>query len=105
MSSEVGRGRGWILLALVVLALGLRLLGLQYGLPAVYNTFFGYDEVAHHSGIAREDSLKVLATLDKIFAHLERVARGDVRAAWAEGRPSTRAAVAVAGPADVAQTC
>ena len=45
------------------------------GLPAVYNTFFGYDEVAHHSGIDREDSLKVLATLDKIFAHLERVAR------------------------------
>ena len=45
------------------------------GVPAVYNTFFGYDEVAHHSGIDREDSLKVLATLDKIFAHLERVAR------------------------------
>src|SRR5215207_4046066 len=45
------------------------------GVPAVYNTFFGYDEVAHHSGIDREDSLKVLTTLDKIFAHLERVAR------------------------------
>jgi putative membrane protein len=45
------------------------------GVPAVYNTFFGYDEVAHHSGIDREDSLKILATLDKIFAHLERVAR------------------------------
>ena len=45
------------------------------GVPVVYNTFFGYDEVAHHSGIDREDSLKVLATLDKIFAHLERVAR------------------------------
>jgi hypothetical protein len=45
------------------------------GVPAVYNTFFGYDEVAHHSGIDREDSLKILATLDKIFAHLERVTR------------------------------
>src|SRR5829696_265537 len=45
------------------------------GVPAVYNTFFGYDEVAHHSGIDREDSLKVLATLDKVVAHLERVAR------------------------------
>jgi putative membrane protein len=45
------------------------------GLPAVYNTFFGYDEVAHHSGIDRKDSLKVLATLDKVFAHLERVAQ------------------------------
>lgn len=44
------------------------------GVPEVYNTFFGYDEVAHHSGIDREDSLKILATLDRIFAHLERVA-------------------------------
>jgi putative membrane protein len=45
------------------------------GVPAVYNTFFGYDEVAHHSGIDREDSFKILRTLDAIFAHLERVAR------------------------------
>jgi uncharacterized membrane protein YvlD (DUF360 family) len=45
------------------------------GVPVVYNTFFGYDEVAHHSGIDREDSLKILATLDRIFAHLERVAK------------------------------
>ncbi len=45
------------------------------GLPSVYNTFFGYDEVAHHSGIDREDSLKVLTTIDRIFAHLERVAK------------------------------
>ncbi|MFN8593144.1 MAG: phage holin family protein [Thermomicrobiales bacterium] len=45
------------------------------GAPVVYNTFFGYDEVAHHSGIDREDSFKILATLDKVFAHLERVAR------------------------------
>ncbi len=44
------------------------------GKPEVYNTFFGYDEVAHHSGIDRPDSLKILATLDRIFAHLERVA-------------------------------
>jgi putative membrane protein len=45
------------------------------GVPVVYNTFYGYDEVAHHSGIDREDSLKILATLDKVIAHLERVAR------------------------------
>jgi putative membrane protein len=49
------------------------------GLPSVYNTFFGYDEVAHHSGIDREDALKVLATLDKIFAHFERVGRAAPR--------------------------
>jgi uncharacterized membrane protein YvlD (DUF360 family) len=45
------------------------------GAPAVYNTFFGYDEVAHHSGIDREDSFKVLRTIDAVIAHLERVAR------------------------------
>ncbi len=45
------------------------------GLPAVYNTFFGYDEVAHHSGIDREDSLKVLTTIDHIFANLEHMAQ------------------------------
>jgi uncharacterized membrane protein YvlD (DUF360 family) len=45
------------------------------GAPEIYNTFFGYDEVAHHSGIDRPDALKVLRTLDHIFAHLERVAK------------------------------
>jgi hypothetical protein len=45
------------------------------GVPAVYNTFFAYDEVAHHSGIDRPDALKVLRTLDRGFAKLERAAR------------------------------
>jgi putative membrane protein len=44
------------------------------GVPAVYNTFFAYDEVAHHSGIDRPDALKVLRTLDQVFATLERAA-------------------------------
>jgi hypothetical protein len=43
------------------------------GVPEVYNTFFGYDEVAHHSGILSPDSLKVLHTLDAVIAHLERI--------------------------------
>jgi putative membrane protein len=43
------------------------------GVPEVYNTFFGYDEVAHHSGILSPDSLKVLRTLDDVIAHLERI--------------------------------
>jgi uncharacterized membrane protein YvlD (DUF360 family) len=45
------------------------------GTPAVYNTFFGYDEVAHHSGIDRGDAFKVLTTIDNVIAHLERVAK------------------------------
>ncbi|MCC6315879.1 MAG: alkaline phosphatase family protein [Thermomicrobiales bacterium] len=44
------------------------------GLPSVYNTFYGYDEVAHHAGIDREDALAVLTTIDRVIAHLERVA-------------------------------
>jgi uncharacterized membrane protein YvlD (DUF360 family) len=44
------------------------------GVPAVYNTFFAYDEVAHHSGIDRPDAFKVLRTLDHVFATLERAA-------------------------------
>jgi hypothetical protein len=44
------------------------------GVPAVYNTFFAYDEVAHHSGIDRPDAFKVLRTIDTVFARLERAA-------------------------------
>jgi uncharacterized membrane protein YvlD (DUF360 family) len=49
------------------------------GVPSVYSTFFAYDEVAHHSGIERIDSLKVLRTLDRVLAHFERVARDTPR--------------------------
>ncbi len=44
------------------------------GVPAVYCTFFAYDEVAHHSGIDRSDSFKVLRRLDQMIARLARVA-------------------------------
>jgi putative membrane protein len=44
------------------------------GVPAVYNTFFAYDEVAHHSGIDRPDAFKVLRTLDRVFSKLEHAA-------------------------------
>ncbi|HEX5991094.1 MAG TPA: phage holin family protein [Thermomicrobiales bacterium] len=44
------------------------------GVPAVYATFFAYDEVAHHSGIDRPDAFEVLRTIDAAFARLERVA-------------------------------
>jgi uncharacterized membrane protein YvlD (DUF360 family) len=44
------------------------------GVPSVYATFVGYDEVAHHSGIVRPDALEVLRKLDREFARLERAA-------------------------------
>jgi uncharacterized membrane protein YvlD (DUF360 family) len=42
------------------------------GVPAVYATFASYDEVAHHSGLERPDTLEALRKLDQRFALLER---------------------------------
>ena len=42
------------------------------GRPAVYATFSSYDEVAHHSGLERADTLEALRKLDDHFAHIER---------------------------------
>ena len=45
------------------------------GVPSAYVTLFGYDEVAHHSGVEREDTLEVLRKLDQQFARLETASR------------------------------
>ena len=37
------------------------------GVPAVYATFASYDEVAHHSGLERADTLEALRKLDARF--------------------------------------
>jgi len=51
------------------------LIGDMYaGVPCVYTTFLGYDEVAHHSGVERPDALDILHKLDEQFDRLERVA-------------------------------
>ncbi len=42
------------------------------GVPVAYVDFVGYDEVAHHSGIAAPDALDVLRRLDHQFQRLER---------------------------------
>ena len=41
---------------------------------AEYATYFGYDEVAHHSGIEVPDAMRTLRQLDQQFARLERAA-------------------------------
>ena len=43
------------------------------GVPSAYVDFVGYDEVAHHSGIAAHDALETLFRLDEQFARIERV--------------------------------
>ncbi len=49
------------------------------GVPFVYVTLAGYDEVSHHSGIRRPDTLEVLRKLDREFGKLEKVARHTAR--------------------------
>jgi uncharacterized membrane protein YvlD (DUF360 family) len=41
------------------------------GRPAVYATFSSYDEVAHHSGLERADTLEALRKLDQQFARID----------------------------------
>ncbi len=45
------------------------------GVPAVYATFPSYDEVAHHSGLERPDTLEALRKLDARFGMIERARR------------------------------
>ena len=48
---------------------------LMRGRPAVYATFASYDEVAHHSGLQRADTLEALRKLDQQFGRIERARR------------------------------
>ena len=45
------------------------------GRVAVYATFASYDEVAHHSGLERPDTLEALRKLDQQFGRIERARR------------------------------
>jgi uncharacterized membrane protein YvlD (DUF360 family) len=45
------------------------------GRPAVYATFSSYDEVAHHSGLERTDTMEALRKLDQQFGRIERARR------------------------------
>lgn len=45
------------------------------GRPAVYATFASYDEVAHHSGLQRPDTLEALRKVDQHFARIDRARR------------------------------
>jgi uncharacterized membrane protein YvlD (DUF360 family) len=45
------------------------------GRPAVYATFSSYDEVAHHSGLERADTMEALRKLDACFGRVERARR------------------------------
>jgi len=43
------------------------------GRPSIYTTFLAYDEVAHHSGIERPETLSTLARVDREIDRIRRV--------------------------------
>jgi uncharacterized membrane protein YvlD (DUF360 family) len=45
------------------------------GRPILYATFSSYDEVAHHSGLERADTLEALRKLDEHFGRIDRARR------------------------------
>jgi len=45
---------------------------MMFGRPVVYSTFSSYDEVAHHSGLERSDTLEALRKLDQQFDRIDR---------------------------------
>lgn len=47
---------------------------LMRGVAAIYTTYIAYDEVAHHSGIAQGDTLRVLRDIDRDIGRLQAVA-------------------------------
>jgi uncharacterized membrane protein YvlD (DUF360 family) len=49
------------------------------GRPVVYSTFSSYDEVAHHSGLERADTLEALRKLDGQFARIDRARKHAAR--------------------------
>jgi uncharacterized membrane protein YvlD (DUF360 family) len=48
---------------------------LMRGRPAIYATFSSYDEVAHHSGLERSDTMEALRKLDQQFDRIDRARR------------------------------
>ena len=49
------------------------------GVPVMYADFVDYDEVAHHAGPERLESLRSLTGVDRVLASLERAAEGAPR--------------------------
>ncbi len=78
---HVGRGglypfmRGAITVVMRDLNVASLLGDIVEGVPIVYSTFVGYDEVAHHSGIEEPDAFAVLRRHDAELARLERAVR------------------------------
>jgi uncharacterized membrane protein YvlD (DUF360 family) len=62
--------RGALCVVVRDLIVGSVLADMMNGRPAVYATFSSYDEVAHHSGLEREDTVEALRKLDQQFGRI-----------------------------------
>src|ERR1044072_6260795 len=64
------RGAMWVIVrALIVFSV---MNDMMRGRPRAYAPFSSYDEVAHHSGLMRADTLEALRKLDQQFGRLAR---------------------------------
>jgi uncharacterized membrane protein YvlD (DUF360 family) len=66
--------RAWMVVIQRELQVSALIGDLYAGRPVAYITFSGYDEMAHHAGIERPETLAVLRKIDREFARLERIA-------------------------------
>lgn len=66
--------RAWATVIQLDLQVAAVISDLMAGRPAIYTTFLAYDEVAHHSGIERPETLTALRKVDRAIGRLIRVA-------------------------------
>ena len=69
---KYGLVRAWATVIQLDLQIAAVVGDLLAGRPVVYTTFLAYDEVAHHSGIEREDTLAVLTKVDRQLGRVEK---------------------------------
>ncbi len=66
--------RAWACVVQLDLQISAVLDDIAAGRPAVYTTFLAYDEVAHHSGVERPETLATLRKLDREIARVAKAA-------------------------------
>jgi hypothetical protein len=58
------------------------LLDIYRGVPAIYATYFGYDEIAHHFGVTSRASLQALHDIDRCIGQIDRLRRVELSRAY-----------------------
>ncbi len=66
--------RAWACVVQLDLQISAVLDDVAAGRPAIYTTFLAYDEVAHHSGVERPETLATLRKLDREIARVAKAA-------------------------------